>query len=273
MKVLKHRNLLGCLFAFILAMPLINIGGRMAYTIFNKNAKDSYSGVSGYSINYKYETNNVTGLVDLKPRNVYTLDFNNIDISGNDTIRFVLTYGVNFQINNNVINAVDTLEILDNNGIYITSLNDTIYFRYQSNFNSYFLAVNITSIVDKKINFIFKDNFTSSYIDYVSSSEWNVIESVDVSNLGTLDNVFDYSINKITESNNIGELKFFTWFADLFIDLDNSQNALYINFINWYFNYSLLVSAVYILFLALMWFIMWIRKLLERGLDFGNRSW
>lgn len=274
MKILKHRNLLGCLFAVILAMPLIQVGVRCAYTIFNKNAKDSYSGANGYSIQYKYQSNAVNDINDIQVGHLYTLTLNS-QPSVSSTQRVFLSQGV-FNVDNyterfnmdaqtlsstllSIRIATSTLSINDNyTGASLFQVSYTnITFPYSFDFLFYSFDSNFTNLTDYP----------------VTESNYNEIADVDITNEGTLDNAFDYSIRKITESNNIGELKFFTWFADIFLDLDNPSNALYINFINWYFNYALLVSAVYILFLALMWFIMWVRKLLERGMDFGNRSW
>lgn len=88
-----------------------------------------------------------------------------------------------------------------------------------------------------------------------------------------LSNVFEDSISEIVSSGNVGEMNFFQWFTDMFIDSTNPTNLLYCNFINWYLNYALLISLVFILFLVLMWFVNFVRKLLNRGMDFGEGSY
>ena len=67
---MKVSKLFHWLYALLMLLPAFFVGGRMAYTIFNKNAKDSYSGANGYSIQYKYETNEIETLEDLKTGNI-----------------------------------------------------------------------------------------------------------------------------------------------------------------------------------------------------------
>lgn len=109
-------------------------------------------------------------------------------------------------------------------------------------------------------------------LSFITASTYNVIESVDIDTSGTLDNAFEYSINQFINDNNIGKLNFFEWFTDLFFD-NNAKASTYINFANWYMNYALLVSLGYILFMFLMWFINFIRKLLDKGMSFGEGSY
>lgn len=80
--------------------------------------------------------------------------------------------------------------------------------------------------------------------------------------------ILNDSIEKIIGSANFGLINFMSWFESLFLDMTNSVNALYIHFINWYLNYVMFVSCAYLLFLVLMWFINFSRKLLERGMNY-----
>ena len=43
-----------CIYAVLIALPMFSILGRVIYTQFNKNAKDSYSG------SYTYQTYEIT---------------------------------------------------------------------------------------------------------------------------------------------------------------------------------------------------------------------
>lgn len=76
------------------------------------------------------------------------------------------------------------------------------------------------------------------------------------------------AMEDIVGSANFGIINFLTWFESMFLDMTNNINALYLHFINWYLNYVMFVSCAYLLFLVLMWFINFSRKLLERGMNY-----
>ena len=112
---------------------------------------------------------------------------------------------------------------------------------------AYILAIPFLSVLVRCFYVIFNKNAYQSY----ASGE-------------VLDDVFEYSISRFISENSFGRLDFFQWFSNLFID---SSNNLYIHYINWYMNYTLYVSLAFLIFMVLMWFINFARKLLERGMD------
>lgn len=111
----------------------------------------------------------------------------------------------------------------------------------------YILAIPFLSVLSRCCYVILNKNAYQSY----ASGE-------------VLDDVFEYSISHFISENSFGRLDFFQWFSNLFID---SSNNLYIHYINWYMNYALYVSLAFLIFMVLMWFINFARKLLERGMD------
>ena len=54
----------------------------------------------------------------------------------------------------------------------------------------------------------------------------------------------------------------------MFLQSGNQVNDRLVNFANWYLNYTMLVSCIYLLWLVLMWFINFARKLLDRGMNY-----
>ena len=92
----------------------------------------------------------------------------------------------------------------------------------------------------------------------------------------TFVNGLDYNALKTFVTNTINEfnvssvyMDFFVWFDDLFLNVQTgSMTELTIQLVNWYFNYVFFVSCGYLLFLVLMWFINFSRKLLERGMNY-----
>lgn len=103
-----------------------------------------------------------------------------------------------------------------------------------------------------------------SRVIYVQSNK-NAYQSY--GGTGTLDNVFEYSMGTFIQNNQFGKLNLFSWFFDLFLD-SSTMNNMYIQFINWYLNFVLLVSLTYVLFLVLMWFVNFARRILTKSFDF-----
>lgn len=112
-------------------------------------------------------------------------------------------------------------------------------------------------------------NYDLTKFDFIRADVSDIPYHINSIEISTLDNAFEYSLKEIT-NNDIGKVRFFTWFADMFLDVNDGTSAIYIGFINWYFNYALLMSLGYVLFGVLMWFINWVRRMIERGQDFGQ---
>lgn len=176
------------MFSLVMLAPFLSIGVRCGYVMWNKNAKDSYSG--SYGINYKYETNEVNNISDLKVGNVYTLnyDYDNID----STYYVVTATMINAPRNNFMVNINDF-----NNGGYITIVinNQQIYF-YLNDVNNQYITSYTVPYNDIDFVFYTTASGTNNFIQYISESTYNEIDSIDTS--GTLDNAFSYSVSQIS---------------------------------------------------------------------------
>ena len=245
----RHTNFMRLIYATLLALPFVAILSRVIYVQSNKNAYQSYDGEtmeniitanSPLQINTKYymytnEDEELTNVNVLMPINNLEV----IESTDATLLNWVRSH------------TVDAL------GIYNNGQNNA-YFQFKEGTN-----YNNVNIKTNTLRFTFYvseiTNFDSNYISRITYNSYE--------DFTTLDNVFEYSVNKFIENNNFGKINLFQWTTNLFFD-SNVVNNMYVGFINWYLNYTLLVSATYILFLVLMWFINYARRLLERGMNY-----
>lgn len=239
------------LYVALLTIPFLSIISRVIYVQSNKNAYQSYSGqnVGGVenelispSANMFNIGDDYTYINELIPSNSTS---NRLEIIPTDN---------KFKLDNATYNDVSKL-------VWYKEGNSTNYFYYIDTTNHYTnLNLNIVSISFNVASYSFQNNdFTTPILNYFYKVVYN--------NDFYLDNVFTYSVNEIIKENNFGEIDFFQWFTDMFLN-DNQTNNMYVGFANWYFNYILMVSCGYLLFLVLMWFINYSRRLLERGMNY-----
>lgn len=248
------------LYVGLLSIPFLSIISRVIYVQTNKNAYQSYSGQTSYNINYKYVSDNLEDGPIIG--HIYQLNLNNEDLTDtNFEMDFILISGFidlngRLEINDGYI---DDFEIYPNisYGLYENNLNYT---------NINYFSVHFETILcnNAVIELLYCNGIAEQYLSY---TDYNEIANVEINNNGTLDNVFTYSVNEIIKENNFGNIDFFQWFTDMFLT-DNQVNKMYVGFANWYFNYVLMASCGYLLFLVLMWFINYSRRLLERGMNY-----
>lgn len=279
MKRLNKTHIFHIFFGLLMFLPFISILSRVIYVQSNKNAKDSYSG--NYEITYKYQSNQVNNQNDLVVGNIYNLDVNGACIEDflyvGDSMLVELITPLNLETTTDLI--VD-----DSYSLALSEFASNFVIRFYNDNNVYYMNIYSSyedyNSADFIVSYTFTGDFTSDCVikllefnlsgiknDKITYTDYNEIESVNLT--GTLDNVFDYSISKFIEDNNF-KINFFSWFEDLFLVQNGGVNALYLSFANWYMCYALLVSTGYLLFLILMWFINYVRKILEGGNSFGH---
>lgn len=250
-KIFGFKSITNLIYGLLMCMPLFAVLGRVIYTQSNPNAKDSYSD------NYVEKTTlvNSTNLL---------LENSN----------YILNYSANSSAISNVSFAVNDTNLYD----YIDTNNKVIKNLFFINENYPRLNIEYTDTTTRRIDNW--NNLFTSFTFTLSSTQWNPSNTnIDYANLylityqnNKLDNAFEYSIKSFTDENNLGSIDFFGWFTDLFLNQSNTKNALYLNFANWYMNYCLLVSSGYLLFLCLIWFTQYIRRILDKSMnhDFGG---
>lgn len=255
MKIVRSKNLMGLLYGVLLSIPLLSIVSRVIYVQSNKNAYQSYSGQNIYNYEQVETIDQMEGdnegyriHLDIPYSTTsYTTQTMNISnpvyISGNLSLE-----------NQEKVNNCTSMTIYTGtNNVYIVRVDYTL-----TRDVSYFALNEFTIILDA-------ENVSMTNTAFI---QWQPFIEIKSKNFdSSLDNVFDYSVSKLVDENNFGQLNFFQFFGNLLLT-DAQQNMLYVRFANWYMNYALLVSLMQILFLCLMWFVNFSRRLLERGMNY-----
>lgn len=260
-KTFGYKSITHLIYGLLMLMPFVFIGAKTCYTILNKNAYQSYS-------NYNADNKQYSALTqwnELTSGTTYML------ISNNDNSNVVTSNSPRFMVNNlqvivsNVAQTTNELiETADSFALWRT--NNVTYIRFYNEGTS--LTTSGFNNLSIQFTFEYVNNYgfdTTNDIDKYTGGL--VYKSHLINTTNTLDNAFSYSINQIIDNNNVGLIDFTGWFRGLALS-DNAINNTFINFINWYFNYAIIVSAVNILFLCLLWFVNFARKLLERGMNY-----
>ena len=256
---MKTRSLFGVksitnlIYGLIILLPMFAVLGRVIYTQSNPNAKDSYSSKT------IYQQFAITNISQFPTNQVVNLKYKT-DIPD---VAFYTITGVSY--------ISYTAEDLNISQVNYDSINTIRFYKNANNqelrFNSG--SSNIKTLTwDNSIDFNFMASNVPSQEGIFSFTYISQVILV----LDNLDNAFEFSLKTFVDDNNLGSVDLFGWFTDLFINQSNSHNALYLNFINWYLNYTLLVSSGYLIFLALIWFINYVRKILDKSMyhDFGG---
>ena len=234
------------IYGFLLFMPLLSIGARCLYVVFNKNAYKSYS-------NFNSETHEY----------VNVNNFNNL-IVGN-TYKFISNNtGATTITNNNSYMMVENVKIISSSRAITEEQAETItrFGLYLYNNNTLLRFNNDSGIADIAFNSGYAE-FTFTYLGLINVNTTNQFEnyfdrtiySNNLTNYGnTLDNVFEYSINQTQESN------IYNWAKETgtYTVLYNTTTGLGITneFIPMLMAYWLIVSVIYFLFdiaLILIW--------------------
>lgn len=243
MKTLKHKSIMGIIYGVLLLMPFLCIFSRVIYVQSNKNAYQSYSGTKVDKIE---QINNAQSYVDTFTYNVKPIQTTH----GTSPKQKFST----ISIENLNVNSTQFSIYSNQTGAYLIMFwddNNTETERY------YWGNPNGNNSFDE---FYFTKESGTSLFEYA-----NVFLIYETNE--KLDNVFEYSVSQFIDDNNFGKVNLFNWFTDLFLD-DNAHNNMYVHYINWYLNYSMLVSCMHLLFLVLMWFVNYSKRLLDRGMNY-----
>lgn len=244
---LRSKSIMTLIYCALLSIPLVSILSRVIYVQSNKNAYQSYS-----------ETSALT--TTLISDNAQVINGNNYMIN---LLESGSSYSENIFINSSTIDydyLANTELSYDVIGLRFYPNNTHIRF-IESNLSSHNYVLN-----DEQRTYLNGQTFNLQSGNLVSPNQPVRFYMVSYSS-GKLDNVFEYSINKLVDDNNFGQLNFFEWFSGFLLN-DAQQNNLYIHFANWYMCYAMLISLMQILFLCLMWFVNFSRKVLDKGMNY-----
>jgi len=255
----KYRTLMGFIYAIVMLLPFSSILLRCLYVTFNKNAYLSYADFNSETSEYRQITNYDSLIVG----NTYKLISNNTENTNlkTSTTGSMLVENVQIETSSRTLTAEQ-----------ITGISSIMVYKYNNNtlirlnnldnpipdygLNSHYLTCTFTYLGLTGVD------TTNSFEYYFDGLFY---ENTLINNRNTLDNAFDYSLDTFLEENGTGRLNLTNWFTSTFLD-ETSHNMLYINYINWYMNYSLLVSCVYLLYSVLMWFLTFARYLINKPL-------
>lgn len=263
-KIFGVKNITHLLYGIIVLLPMMAILGRVCYTVANKNAKDSYSA-----------DNQIVEQLPISTPSVLISGVNyNVQLhnSSNRQNSYIIKYTYCSMIDDllekypSYTDLLFCTEFLFRDGA--TEEGNFISFRMSG---QYVTHSTFTYEQLPTYSFIFTcDGVTPSSLQNTFNAN-TIYQNVLVDN-STLDNAFEYSLKTFIDDNNLGEVDMFSWFTDLFLDNSNVHNQIYIGFVNWYLNYTMLVSCGYLFFLVLIWFINFIRRILDKSMyqDYGG---
>lgn len=251
-KIFGVKSITNLIYGLIVLLPMFAILGRTIYVQANPNAKDSYSQVS----------TSITNVVSQGEATIEGMTYQLVYTGGeyvNNQTYYVINGNTNivdlfFPNETWKVDRFTTYMEHGNTRLIVYDLNNT-----QHNKFDWELVSNSFYFVNK--NTLTLPNTTMYYkLTYTTYS------------YGKLDNAFEYSISEFTKDNNFGEVDMFGWFTNMFLDTSNAKNQLYVGFVNWYLNYTMLVSSGYLLFLVLIWFINFIRRIMDKSMyqDYGG---
>ena len=247
MKVLKSKNLTNLILAFLLALPICAIAGRVIYTQSNKNAYQSYSEISSET-HVLVSANNT-----LIQGNTYMINLLDEGSGYSDNIYFdSCTIDFNYIAGTEISYDVAGIRFYPNNTHFRLITPTNVGYSYELN--------------DAKREYLNGQTFTWSRGNLIEPNQAVRFYAITYTS-GKLDNAFEYSLKSFVADNDFGQMDLTSWFSGLFLR-SSAHNNLYIGFINWYLNYAMLVTLVHFLFLVLMWFINYCRRLIDRSMNY-----
>lgn len=244
----KRKSLMGFIYALVMLLPFSAILVRCLYVTFNKNAYQSYSQTIA------------TTTIELNANNIgaYYVDKQIVTIYKETQKSFGSRSGVygatNFTFDPNELANTTNINYV---GFEFYTSASAFWYLYDDLGNSHQVQKSVMPDIW---------SYQVDLSTYTRNSVFNFYNaSVLVNTNGSLDNAFDYSLYTFLNENGSGRLNLTDWFTDLFLNR-TTHNMLYLNYINWYMNYSLLVSCVYLLYSVLMWFLTFARYLINKPL-------
>lgn len=282
---MKISRLFHWLYAFLMLLPVFFIGGRCLYTIFNQNAKDSYSGNVEYTetnATSLYNTNHLESNNDFIANNYYLLNFTSI--IGNDSSFITLLNDVGENVlefvsysNNGYSYALDYANSKQYDFLLIyTNFNiNNVILVGDSQFDDTSTEVRITHGTGVVNNYIIFKYLGVSNIEILENDFWTYFSEIpdnlnvwfitnDVIEVSTLDNAFEYSMNQLNE------VPLFSWAKDSFLVVPFSYiSGLFgiaiSNPLNTLLSYWLSISIIWLTFDLVMYVPLLVHRWLDKG--------
>ena len=247
---MKHNRFSKWIERLLVLLPLFYVAISSAYVIFNKNAKDSYY---GENIN---ESEYVNVSVD---------DF----VIGN-TYEFVISNGQADTIASRLEIVVEDGQVVMNNSVitgvqyivfYVEGGTTPYFFIRQNGSNSNYTNLNIYSL---DLSFVYASH---SLTGTIGNTFLNYFYTIEYNQYSYLNNVMTYSMSEFNKLG-FGKLDFTSWFTNIF--MNGNTNNVYVQFVNSYLNYFLMVECVYFIPMILYWFIHFGESVVDRFIRKGD---
>lgn len=230
-------------------------------------------------INYRYQSNEVNTLDNLVEGNLYHFDSFTFteDIDLGTSFYFTAIRFSNLEVNNNRV-LYDGFEI---------NINETYYFVFAySSGSGLDLTINFANNMDDSyvyfstlqmntkltnVEFIYNNDMKSYFEEYgyvPKYSNYNVIESVDITNTNVMDSFMNNFNNTIDKHFNMGNVfnlgDVYQWFNT---NIFGGNAPVVIYSIYNIVLYELVMDLLFLLYGLFMWFIDMIQKLMEKPLN------
>lgn len=197
LKDLKHNHSLTDLlkvliFSILMLLPFIAVGTRCLYVICNKNAYQNYSGSN------EIQYNDISNISDIKIGNKYLFN-SQLGVYNDTTTK-----------NTNVIfyDDITNINTQNNNLLGYLEQGNNFRFYYSNEPIAIYVYDNQTAIGNIAVNSGYPLTFEFTIENYNSadlSNNFSFLKEINLSNNFNLDNVFEYSVNKLENS------ELFTW--------------------------------------------------------------
>jgi len=252
---MKISKLFHWLYAFVMLLPVFAIGVTCGYAMFNKNAYQSYSG------NNTIQTNYLTNINDFELNNTYYFnsrnytDLTNVTATTNqERIYLDNVYVISSYLSNDF-----DIENTRSVGFYKLSNTNILIYLYDNDNNL------ITSMQSNQNYINFSFNYLSNTLNNNSLFEYtNMFYSISNLQGHYIDNVFYYSVNKVTQSN------LFNWAYDSFLVAPFSY---IVGLFSMPTNSPVVMLLSYWLAISIIWLVfdlvMYVPLLVHRWLDKG----
>lgn len=243
---MKHNKFSKLIERLLVCLPLIYIAVSSAYVIFNKNAKDSYYGETINETSYT-----PLDLTDMILDQEYYFNFNlvpqqsvasdTVDISASDItfVKSATTYTYSSATIRFYVTSAGNLLLQSYDGTSAISGN---------------LSTDMISISFTYLGFRANNATTRTLLN-------NYLYERDYNQYSFLSNVLPYSMSEFNKLG-FGKLDFTSWFTNIF--MNGNTNNVYVQFVNSYLNYFLLVEVVYFIPMIIYWFIHFGESVIEK---------
>ena len=258
---MKISKLFHWLYAFVMLLPVFAIGVTCGYAMFNKNAYQSYSG-----LNENTESNIIVNTInDFDYTKTYYIGNSRLtetNTGGERSTGYFLLDSVEV-IQNNTSYSNDVIEQFERIYFYISNNTINIYANFYIGSTAYSLNTNNTFLFKVNIRGITGGDTSITNLNWTLSHS-NSLYYIDYFTYQQIDNVFYYSVDKVTQ------MPLFNWAYNSFL----SAPLVYIvtlfsipanHIVVQLLSYWLAISIIWLVFDLIMYVPLLVHRWLDKG--------